>query len=174
MRVAILTDEADARNGYLNVMARAADPAKAPGTLTAPDGSPMPAPVEFAAVEDLRAFGDAVYPGEADEVVVPAALDFVDPLLVDEYVAAWVGLVAPGGTLSLGGVDLLQLCDRVASGGMTDRQANQVLYGDGRRSSFSAATVAEVLRARGLVVERVLVEGLKYAVVASRPREEKV
>lgn len=171
MKVAILTDEADARNGYLNVMTRVADLSKVPGgALRAATGEAVCPPVEFALVPDLLDFGEAVFPGEADEVFVPGTHEWVDPEAVDRYLAAWVGLLAVGGTIAVGGIDFVQVADRLSRDRLTEKAANQATFGaaGAKRACYSAASVREALEALGLVVERAGVDGIRYMVVAKR------
>jgi hypothetical protein len=87
LKVAVITSEAEARSGYLNVMPR--DPA--PEYVSA--GSPM----QFACCPLLDNLGGVVHPGEATEVYVPSAVDFLVPETADLVIRHWAERVGRAG-----------------------------------------------------------------------------
>jgi hypothetical protein len=148
-------------------MTRDPDCAKVPGAHVGPDGSTASPPVEFARVASFREFGELAYPGEALEVYVPSTVEWLEATEVDACLACWVDLLARGGTLSVSGTDLPQLCEAVALGKLGDREANRLLYA-GRKACYSAATIAGALESRGLVVRSVRLGRFDYTVAAER------
>jgi hypothetical protein len=120
-------------------------------------------PVPF----DQEDLGDLVFPGEATEVLILDVLERVDPAELDRSLDRWLSLVGSGGTVIIGGTDLLQVCEAVSTGKLNELEAADFLY-KGRLGCFSAPQIVGVLESRGFHIERVVVENLRYSVAARK------
>lgn len=158
MRLLVSTDRRDCRPGYR--------------TLTTDPADPLP-PLDVRRVPSLLDFGDHALAGEAAEVVVPSAVDYVPRADVDRHLAYWGSRLAPGGRLVVTGLDLLGLAFQVDAAGLDPDEARRLLFADrgGRRAAYAAEEVRLLVEGVGLTVDRVSQGVLHYTVVASRPLE---
>lgn len=156
MRVLIATDPNEFRHGYVNLH----------------DGEdPQTGASITASVNSLLDFGDHVLAGEANEVLVPSAIDFVPPDEAHRYLAYWGSRIARDGRLAVTGLDLLSVSYMVDSGGMPLEEARKVLFSTGRRAAYSAEELRLMVESVGLVVETVTAGKIHYTLVATRPQE---
>lgn len=156
MRVLITREPGEALVGYLNV-----------GAVGFPDEPGL----ESHIVPSLLELGEAVLPGEADEVYVPSVVDFVPTDELERHLAHWGSRLSTTGRLVVRGLDLLALAHVVANEGWRYDLARQTLYANGRKAAYAAEEMRGAVSSVGLVVDQVDQDHLGYTIVASRPKE---
>lgn len=159
MKLNIVWDPADVRPGYTNVSVN-------------PDVDER---VEHVAdVCEPHDLSRPCAPGEATEVVVLGVLEYLPIDVVDKALDHWVDLVAVGGTISLGSLDVFEVAAALAGGKMSHHDANLLVHGRQekpwqlKRATYGVRQLAEALAGRGLVVTRKSLSGLHALVTAER------
>lgn len=159
MKLNLLIDNpGDCRSGYVNV-----DP------LTPDDCSDGRV---RAHLHDLSPVADD---GEAVEIVALDVLDYFPAAQADEVLQGWLRKLAHGGRLTVGVVDLKEVCRGVLAHTLSDEDANELLHGrqerphQFRKASFTLGKLAEVLGNLGYKVLAKRVQGHRAIITVERP-----
>lgn len=151
----------------MKVYITVADPTSLGGYLNL-DAMQVPDKIQ-ADITNLDQFVDD---GEAEEIVVPTALDYIFLSEKQQVVANWVKKLAHGGQLVIGGIELSE-CVRKIYTGLNTQEANAVLYSDSlqmpaRRSLLTIEDVSQLLGVVGLQVTSKAIKGLFFTVTGVR------
>jgi hypothetical protein len=134
--------------------------------------SPTAAGCVYAHFSDLD---PVVEDAEASEILASDVADFVPASAFDDMLAHWARKLARGGTLTVRGLDLADVCRMVASRQLDLPRANLLIYGDQsvpsacRKSATSLPLMCGVLRSVGLTIAAKAFAGPFYTVTARRP-----
>lgn len=104
---------------------------------------------------------------EVTELVANDSLDFEDH--PGEALEHWVGKLRRGGTLVLGGLDLLAVSLGVARRQLPVDRAASLLFRDGRRGGSCLEAMCDQLRGLGLEILHRRLDGHFYTITARRP-----
>jgi hypothetical protein len=151
----IIRDAAEIREGYLNVS----------------DVMLGSVEVEYRMPDGMD---DLVTPGTATEILALNVIGFYHPDRVDAILDHWVSLLAVGGLLTVGSVDLYRVGRALNAGHLSPGDANRLLYGnqkeswDCQRAAYTVNLLADALRSRGLEVTTRRHDGYRAVVTAER------
>ena len=128
-----------------------------PGQGTPPKGFTNCSVNEFPGVSE----------NEAEAVVVSEVLEKLDPEDVEKAVAYWVSRLAHGAILCITFRDLEETCQQIANRRHSVAELNEVVFAN--RSAHTADSLPGMLRALGLTVRSVIMDGAFCTVAAVRP-----
>lgn len=147
MKLNIVKHIDDARSGYLNVC----------------DRVPFPLPEEFmewAKVDSLDDISPFCEVGQAEEIVALGVVEYIPLSDIDKTIDHWCDLLAVGGTITLGSLDIFETASSLATGHMTQQEANLLIHGhqtepwQHKCANYGVRQLAEALAGRGLSVTR--------------------
>jgi hypothetical protein len=113
--------------------------------------------------------------GEAETIVAADIIDYLDSNKVGAVIQHWVSKLAHGGTITIGGVDLLEVSRAIFHAKLSITQANELIHGSPaapyllKRTTYSMLGVVHDLESFGLRVIKKRVDGYLYLVEAQRP-----
>lgn len=157
MKINLLLNSKAVRSGYTNLdpLAPPGDPDRIPGTLTNLD--------------------DFVEDAEATEIVALDVIDFVPSTDTNDVLAHWIRKLRHGGILTIGGVDLRDVCKAVVFQQLNLTEANLLLYGEQeapwqyRKATLTLQHVINALEEQGMEITRKHSDRFRYCVTARRP-----
>lgn len=168
MRINLLLDNpGGAINGYVNI-----DPFA--------DGSDERvssdlAPLHVVREDGKKGFDEICDDAEASEIIADMVLTYFGGDLVDGILDYWIRKLRHGGALKIVELDLLEIVKAVSDRRLPVEQANVLLYGEQtkpwqhRKCMLHANQMAEVLKGKGLVIEKKRVNNFQFVVEAKRP-----
>lgn len=112
--------------------------------------------------------------GGASEVWAVHVLDRLGPNEVDAALTRWCDWVCIGGTLTLVSYDLLNIAERLVTGGMSAADAAKILYDaqegpdSTRRACYTLEQLCAAVEKNGLVVQKKRHVGMEAHVIATR------
>lgn len=121
--------------------------------------------------QELREVDDA----EAEEIIALDIIDYFSPIEIMTFLDIWVKKLKHGGIITLGFVDIYQLCKAVIAREINLQEANVELHGNQtkpwktRRATMSIDFIAKALEARGLKIINKRLNAGKAIVKAGRP-----
>jgi len=121
---------------------------------------------------DLRNIDAVVDDAEAEYILARDVINYIPPEEMLSTIAHWVSKLAHGGKISIGAVDLQEVCRMVHLGDITTDEASLVFYGTPlkiKRNIFRNQSLTEFLIGRGLEILKVRINGYNMIVEARRP-----
>lgn len=94
-------------------------------------------------------------PATTNEIDASKVLEYIDTNEVDNYLAEWTDKLVAGGSLILGSVDVLSLCQSVTTGQIDDKMFNILAHGDNKKINYSWKRLEEALTARGMDIDSI-------------------
>ena len=156
MKINLLVDSDKVMGGYLNI-----DPC-------AKDGEAKVKGI----IHDLNEYVDD---GEAEIIRAIDAIGYFAH--VDSAVVAdnWIRKLKHGGTIIIGGIDIIEVARAIANRTIDIDQANILLYGNQKHSwdfykaGFTALQLVEYLESKGLKITKKRIHDFHFIVEAVRP-----
>src|SRR5690348_14687224 len=96
--------------------------------------------------------------GEVDEIIAIDCVDYIDSNLASDVVANWIGKLAHGGKLIVGGTDLYEISRSFSSYKVPLDFVNTMLHGSQqnallfKKAVYTGAAMAEYLKSHGLKI----------------------
>ena len=108
---------------------------------------------------------------ECEELIAMDIVDYLEPKGLDELITGWVKKLKHNGILTIGFMDMYQMCKVILGRLVELEQANYMLHGTGvvRRSTMSMNFVAALLTEKGLKVLSKRIVSCKAIIKAVRP-----
>lgn len=133
---------------------------------------PVPLPnTKFCSLTNLDKYVEAA---EANEILAIDIIDYVEQSYIGEALTNWVSKLRIGGTITIGGLDLHEVCRKFARRQIDLADANSLLYGTQenpfmhRKSSLSIDAVVGQLKTFNLYIDSKKFEQNFYYVKARR------
>lgn len=147
MKLNIVKHADDVRVGYVNVFDR--------------EPQPLPAKsIEWIKVDSLADISKFCSPGEAEEIVALGVVEYIGISEIDKTIDHWCDLLAVGGTITLGSLDIFEAAASLTNGHMTQQDANLLIHGhqtepwQHKCANYGVRQLSEALAGRGLTVTR--------------------
>lgn len=157
MKVNLLLNSDSVRSGFLNV-----DPMADPGH---PDKT----------IGDITNLDDLVDDAEADEIIALDVIDYVPAPALERVLTNWISKVRHGGTIAIGGVDIMAVARGLVRQEISLTQANVLLYGqqsapwEYRKATIDMQTVISTLQKFDFKIIQKRIVNYTYVVKAERP-----
>lgn len=110
------------------------------------------------------------YLGSIDKLIVPSLLEYLPNNSIDPLIKKWIEYVSIGGTITINGVELLEVCHAISAGEINENDVNKLLYP--KLGCYSLKQVIEQLKDENsnekLEITKQIVNGLHYLIEAKR------
>jgi hypothetical protein len=122
---------------------------------------------------DFRSLDSVVDAGEC-EVINAKVLDHIHGSELYSTIQHWVSKLAHGGSIVLGGRDLLEVSKTVINGGSSNSDCNKMFYGVNNSAAgiskgmYEANEIAGILMELGLKLDKKRINGIDFIVEAHR------
>lgn len=152
MKINLLLNSNDVRSGYLN-MSPLAEPNDPDKIRCNPD--------------NLSIYVDD---GECEDFIATDMIDYVPQANKDTIMNHWMSKIALGGTLTIGGLDLTEVCRAITLRQISLQAGVECLYGKEiqRNSLIPAEQMRRLLEQKGYKIMEVKMIDLSYLIKAQR------
>jgi hypothetical protein len=122
---------------------------------------------------DFRNLDSIVDNGEC-EVINAKVLNHIHGSEIYSVIKHWVSKLAHGGSIILGGSDLLEVSKAVVTGQMSNAESNKLFYGESNsawgitKGMYEANEIAGILLEQGLVIDKKRIVKIDFIVEAHR------
>ena len=156
MKINLLRNSNNVLNGYVNI-----DP------YAKPDSGKVHG--------EVMNLNDFVDDGEAEEIIADDIIDYADSTILPSVIANWVGKLAHGGKLVIGGVDLEDVVYGIIQGKLQLDRANALLHGnsqfawDTKKTTLTLESLKDIISRHGLKILKARTADYRMTIVAERP-----
>lgn len=157
MKIALIKDESEIINGYINVINKDVEE----NLLQSYYNSGI-----SIVKGDYLDFNGFAYNGEAEELNIASLIEQIDNRDINKYLSKWIDLTAIDGIIIIGGVDVFEVVNSVSVGKLNEQELNSLLYP--KKGCYSAKQIELELKERELEIETVKILGYNYLIRAKK------
>lgn len=110
------------------------------------------------------------YLGSIDELIIPSLIEYLPNEDISNLFKKWIEYTSIGGTITIGGVELLEVCHALSAGEINENDVNKLLYP--KLGCYSLKQVIEQFKddtiTEKLEITKQIINGLHYLVEARR------
>ena len=124
---------------------------------------------------DVKNLNDFVDDAEAEEIIALDVIDYMPLRDINTVIEHWVSKLRHGGSLIIGGVDLLEVSKAFVQYRLDITQMNQLVHGEQskpylvKRVNFTATGLVDYLTELGLKLQKKRVNNFHMTIEAIRP-----
>ena len=122
-------------------------------------------------VKNIDKYADTA---ELKELVATDVIDYFPAKEIEEVVSGWASKIRLGGTIVIGGIDLMEVCKSLSSYNIDVSHANALLHGEQepqyliRKSSFTTLGISSYLKDMGFKIIKKRIQDYKCIVEGTR------
>ena len=158
MKIALIKDQTEIINGYLNIINRDLSTIKSLDEY-------LNSGIELIRGDHLD-FTDIVFDGEVEELIVSSLIEQIPNKDILTYLTKWIKILAIDGTISIGGIDVFETVSAVSFGKLNEQEINSLLYP--KQACYSAKQIELELKELGLEIQSIKIIGFNYLILAKK------
>lgn len=112
---------------------------------------------------------EEVETNQATEILVDKYIEYVASSELGDFMKNLVGKLRHGATLTINGIDLIQVSKLILSKNLYVKFANDLIFSGGKKGCYSLDDIVELMEYYGLKIITKRLTGSVYTIIGERP-----